>query len=95
MAFAGCRRCRGVPLKLLRRAISQGRMQPQAVVVGADELFQMLGELLEIRVLAAIDFLLLQGLHEAFTKRIGRARQLQRMPTVPKVLLKSPIPTIR
>ena len=45
-------------------------MQPQAIVVGADELFQMLGKLLEIRVLIAIDFLLLQGLHEAFTKRI-------------------------
>src|SRR5271168_3288629 len=34
------------------------------------ELLQMLGKLLEIRVLLAVDFLLLQGPHEAFTKRI-------------------------
>ena len=33
-------------------------MQPQAIVVGAEELFQMLGKLVEIRILVAVDFLL-------------------------------------
>src|SRR5260370_6241437 len=64
------RRGRGVPLKLFRRAISQCRMQTQAIVVSVDELFRMLGKLVEIRILVAVDFLLFQGLHEAFTSRI-------------------------
>src|ERR1035437_868673 len=45
-------------------------MQPKAIVVGAEELFQMLGKLVEIRILVAIDFLLFQGLHKALTSRV-------------------------
>jgi len=90
----GFRRRRGV-LKFLRRPVPQGRVQPLPVVVGIEELLQMRGKLAEIAVPVTVDFLLLQGLHETLARRIGRSRRLQRMPTVPKVLLKSPIPTIR
>src|SRR5450432_2449118 len=65
-----CRRGRSVALKLFRRPVSQCRMQPQAIVVGSEELFQMLGKLVEIRILVAVDFLLFQGLHKALTSRV-------------------------
>src|SRR6266487_4099463 len=65
-----CRRGRSVALKLFRRPVSQCRVQPQAIVVGAEELFQVLGKLVEIRILVAVDFLLLQGLHKALTSGV-------------------------
>src|SRR5471030_907596 len=90
-----CRRGRSVALKLFRRPVSQCRMQPQAIVVGSEELFQMLGEFLEIRILVAVDFLLFQGLHKALTSRVGEGRQLHRMATMPIPFLKSFTHTIR
>src|SRR2546429_9893892 len=45
-------------------------MQPQTIVVGVDEFFQMSGKLVEIRILVAVDFFLFQGLHKAFTSRV-------------------------
>src|ERR1700722_7777183 len=53
-----CRRGRGLSLKFLWCAISQCRMQPQTIVISADELFHMLRKLVEIGILVTVDFLL-------------------------------------
>src|SRR2546425_673758 len=65
-----CRSRRSVALKLFRRPVSQCRMQPQAIVISTEELFQMLGKLVEIRILVAVDFFLFQSLHKALTSRV-------------------------
>jgi len=78
----GGSRARGVLFELFRRSIPQCRVQPLVVVVMGDELFQVFGKLLEIPVLVAVDFLLLQSLHEAFTSRIGEGRQLRVIKTL-------------
>ena len=42
-------------------------MQPLLIVVVCDELLQVRRQILKVAVLLAVDLLLLQGLHEAFT----------------------------
>ncbi len=70
-------------------------MQAFLIINAFQKLADAGARFVKIAVFVSVNLLVFQRFHKGFTGRIGRVRQLQRMPTVPKVLLKSPIPIIR
>src|ERR1700716_3146800 len=59
------RRGVGGVLELLRRLVTEGRMEPDAIVVAVDESRDVLAQVIEIAVLICVDFFPLESLHEA------------------------------
>src|SRR5580693_522099 len=66
----------GVLLKLLRRPVAERRMEPNAIVVAVDEHRDISSQVIQVAILAGVNFFPFESLHKALTTgvvvRIGR-----------------------
>jgi len=60
-----CRLVEQALLELLRRAVAERRVQPSAIVIPLEELADVSLQIGAVAILAGVDLLLFQGLHEA------------------------------
>src|SRR5579862_256320 len=63
-------RLRRPAFKLLRRQITQRRVQTRGVVIAFDECVEVGAQILDVPVLETANFFLLQRFHEAFALRV-------------------------
>src|SRR5262249_44140245 len=84
-----------VLLELRRGQVAESGVEPGPVIHALQELADIRASLVEITIFVAVDLLILQRFQEGLTGGVGLGCQLQRIATVPTVLLKSSIPIIR
>jgi len=63
-------------------AVAEGRVQPLVIVVAVQELFDMLAEIVDIAVIAAVNLFVFESLHETLTGGVGTGIQMRRMVTL-------------
>lgn len=81
----------GTVFELSGREVAKRRVKSFLIIDTVQKFAEAGLGLVEIAVFVAIDLLVFQRLHKRLAGRVGQVSQLQRMPTVPTVLLKSSI----